>query len=156
MATWRKYPQIVPPDAVAKQAGRACLGRQSFSPPMSCSPTARPSRSPAPSLGGKLLATNPQTVVRGRGTPLVPVRRTVTDSRADSQRGVQLGRGPVYHDPWACNALGEPKSKAALDTATGTYSSTAYGYSSTALTELTSAATTGAAISSIRHVSFWD
>jgi YD repeat-containing protein len=77
--------------------------------------------------------------------------KAVPTTSSHSTVGDGLGASSEYDEAWTFNALGEPKTKATLATATGTYSSTAYGYSSTALTELTSAATTGATTSSYSY-----
>jgi len=75
----------------------------------------------------------------------------VPTTSSHSTVGDPLGTSSEYDEAWTYNALGEASSKTALDTATGTYSSTAYGYSTTAPTELTSATTTGATSSSYSY-----
>jgi RHS repeat-associated protein len=60
--------------------------------------------------------------------------------------GDALGTASEYDESWTYNPDEQPASESSLDTLTGTYASTAYGYSNS--TELTSAATTGATTSS--------
>jgi RHS repeat-associated protein len=63
--------------------------------------------------------------------------------------GDALGTASEYDESWTFNALGEPVTKDALAPSAGTFADTSYKYTDS--TELTSAATTGAATSSYSY-----